>query len=368
MTDVSRKRKDLEDEDGASLAKRPRPILDEGPNILSLSDDVLLLILNKLCSSDLLALTCTSRRLASVASDESLWKRVDTSTHPLSASEFRKALKFVGHRTTAVRIGGNVADKRESVTASILETVEKKCPHLEEFILDGCYVDAKKITIGSFPKHIKKFGLVNCCVVNIPTKESYLFQMDKLLPHVENLDLSNSGWLSNHTLQAICKTDTLSEVNFRGCRRIGEVFVYTALATRFGFRHVKVMDLRDTSIGDTEVPCFGRLPEITHLYFGLTEPGREYQVPSGSESNGQITDRGVIAMCLGGSTGPDGSSKLIHLTLAYTQITDRCLNKIAAHLPLQFLDVRRTNVTRQGIEAYLGLRPRCKVFFDQPED
>ena len=39
---------------------------------------------------------------------------------------------------------------------------------------------------------------------------------------------------------------------------------------RFGFRSLEKLDLRDTSVGNSEVPCFGQLPKLTHLFFGHT--------------------------------------------------------------------------------------------------
>ena len=75
---------------------------------------------------------------------------------------------------------------------------------------------------------------------------SYFKDLDLHLPQLESIDLSNSGWLSNHSLQAIGKSDKLKRVILRGCKRIGEVFVYTALATRFGFQNTTYIDLRDT--------------------------------------------------------------------------------------------------------------------------
>ena len=64
--------------------------------------------------------------------------------------------------------------------------------------------------------------------------------------------------------------------------------VYTALATRFGFRNATFIDLRDTFVGDSEVTCFGRLPMITHLYLGKTKPTVHIAAPTNSESNGKI--------------------------------------------------------------------------------
>lgn len=193
----------------------------------------------------------------------------------------------MGKKTRVIRIGGNVYQKIESITQSILESISRICPNLDEFILDKCYINAERITIDKFPNTISIFGITNSNVINISDQRSYFYQMDRHLPFLESIDLSNSGWLSNHSLQAIGRCDTINRCNLVGCRRIGETFVYTALATRFGFRNTTFIDLRDTFVGDSEVTCFGRLPMITHLYLGKTNPTVHISAPTNSESNGK---------------------------------------------------------------------------------
>ena len=136
------------------------------------------------------------------------------------------------------------------------------------YTLHLIFIFLSRITISHFPKCVKKLALRNCTIVNINPKRSYLFEIDKLFPCLQILDLENGNWLSNHSLQSISKSQSLREINFQGCRQLGECFVYSALSTRFGFRNVKTIDLRDTHVGDSELPCFGRLPNITHLYLG----------------------------------------------------------------------------------------------------
>ena len=56
--------------------------------------------------------------------------------------------------------------------------------------------------------------------------------MDRHLPSLESIDLSNSGWLNNHSLQAIGRCDTINRCNFVGCRRIGETFGWKSVKYR----------------------------------------------------------------------------------------------------------------------------------------
>ena len=70
---------------------------------------------------------------------------------------------------------------------------------------------------------------------------------------LKSVDLTGSGWLSNHSLMALCKCEELTELNLNGCWRIGECFAYSALACRFGFRKLKKADLTDTKVTNSEV-------------------------------------------------------------------------------------------------------------------
>ena len=77
--------------------------------------------------SDLFALTQTCSRLSRVASDQTLWKKVETSPKPLSIAEFRKILPFLSEKTVHISIGGFLNHRNkmhnESVSPSILEVI-----------------------------------------------------------------------------------------------------------------------------------------------------------------------------------------------------------------------------------------------------
>jgi len=325
--------------------------------LLDLSDDVLLIILSYVGTHALLSVSDVCTRLLQISSDASLWERIDTTSQPMKVTQFRKLLKFMSNRTTSVSIGGDVHDV--SITPSLLESISIKCPMLEEFVLDGCCIDAESITISHFPKKVKKLALRNCSIEKISPRKSYMFGSDQHFESLEVLDLQNSNWLSNHSLQAISKIKSVREVNFKGCRLIGECFVYTAISTQMGFKNVKTVDLRDTHIGDNEVPCFGHLPNITHLYLGKTEKGAATSPPAGFESNGKITDRGVISMCL---SERGGGSLLEVLALLRSEITNRSLTNLASAFKLRKLDLQGCqNITDEGIQSYLLKRPTCQV-------
>lgn len=350
---MEKKRKLEESEDSAVIKRSKR----ENVEILDLSDDVLLYILSYLPTSDLLNLAETCQRLGCIAEDESLWKKIQMVGKQIPVARLRKVLKYLTAKTVSIKIGGAPGD-RQSITPAILQSFGEKCPNLDELVLEGCDIDAESIQLTHIPKTAKRLGLRSCNVVNIDPKKSYLYDLENLLPELEELDLTNAAWLSNHSLLAICKSQSLKAINFKGCSRLGECIVYSSLATRFGFRNVTHIDLRDTHVGDSEVPCFGRLPKLTHLYFGQST---EQSLPDGFESNGKITDRGVISLCLSEMEN-ERKGVLKVLTLMKSEITDKSLGKLAMAFALEKLDLSGcTHVTKDGIQTFITRRPACQV-------
>ena len=213
---------------------------------------------------------------------------------------------------------------------------------------------------------MKKLGFPKCQIVNIEslTQKSYFSKLDEILPSIESLDLYQGRWLSNHSLQGMCKSPTLSRLNLQGCTQVGETFVYTALATRFGFRNVTFLDLRDTFVGDSEVPCFGRLPNLEQIHFGRTGT-KELSHESSQdhfESRGVISDHGVVSLCM--SEEADKRSVIKVFSLTRTEISDKSLTKLAAVYPLKVLDITgSTKISNDAIQSYMKRRPTCSLIY-----
>ena len=95
--------------------------------------------------------------------------------------------------------------------------------------------------------------------------------------------------------------------------------------------------------------------------FYRTDKGAAASPPEGFESNGKITDRGVISMCL---SELDGGKLLEVLALLRSDITNRSLLKLATTFNLTKLDLRGCgNVTHEGIQSYLLHHPTCQVTY-----
>ncbi len=143
MEPESRKRRASAEKEKSPKVRRTEPPAQR-TFLLSLPDHVILEIVKLLNSSDLLRLSTVSMRMAAISADESLWKKVDTLERPLEPSQFRKLLKFLGEKTRTFHIGGFASQQKNSLTASILKEISKRCPDVEEFVLENCHIDAKE--------------------------------------------------------------------------------------------------------------------------------------------------------------------------------------------------------------------------------
>jgi len=106
--------------------------------------------------------------------------------------------------------------------------------------------------------------------------------------------------------------------------------------------------LRDTSIGDTEVQCFGRKEAVLELLVG-------------GDRGQKITDRGILSL-VSTSGAPAFQSKLQKLVMAGTCVTDKSLDLLARNLAsLKHLDVSCSKVTEEGTVKFSERRPDCQL-------
>ena len=195
------------------------------------------------------------------------------------------------------------------------------------------------------------------------------------------MDLSNCGWLSNHSLMSIAKLPELTELSLCGCFRMGDVFAYTALATKCGFKKLEDLDMRGTNIGDTEWSCFGRLPRIKRFLAGKVLPPeeerrekreKEGKVKEQEQQQGDsgldegLTDRGVSSLVMLVQQGHGGHPCLLEeLVLTKTGVTNGVMASVGRGFPaLRLVDARGTRVTEAGACDLKKARPECRVLFD----
>ncbi|XP_076225038.1 uncharacterized protein LOC116424184 isoform X4 [Nomia melanderi] len=347
------------------------------PHILDFSDDVLLNIFQYLSPQDLMAISLCCQRLGQVAQDKTLWRRVDFRALPIQLNDFLKEyIKFLQPMTTTLAIRSSpYTEEDDGLSPSFFNSIKTVCTQLKELIIEDYYINGDK------------------CLI-----------------------LSNCQWFTPHSLLVISKMPKLKELRLNSCHRLGECVAYTSLATRFGFKTLEILDLRDTALGDSEVGCFNCTKTLTHLYLerpsslGNTESVDQEPRPLVREallnppvyedahvaqfwaedgfrwvnySFGRclITDR---AICTLGSDTCDrriinNSAEGVivveedkrvfnnpHLkTLVvrnYPHVTNSSLVHLALNASsLEYLDVTGTSVTRQGVEAFKSQKANVKI-------
>lgn len=322
-------------------------------SIFSLSDDVLLGILKRLRSFDIINTSDTCIRLQTICADKSLWKAADFRGRGLGIKLLKKYLKNLNSETKSLAIEGCLnqragAAQIESLSEALLRDLKTKSPNLSTLILEKCFIDANKISFDMFPPTLQHLSVTNTEVINTPENASYFKDIGTLMPQIVTLDLSYSGWVPNHSLMAICKCPNLEELRLRGCFRMGECFAYTALACRFGFDKVTLFDFRDTEVGDIHTACFFGRPMVKTMLLGKD---------SGDNTDSKITDRSI--------SGSSSSTILEMLSLRNTKITDAGLKSICEKFPsLKKCDVRGTSVTKECVEESRKRLAKCQVLSD----
>ncbi|XP_076241529.1 uncharacterized protein LOC143183719 isoform X2 [Calliopsis andreniformis] len=339
------------------------------PHILDFSDDVLLNIFKYLSPQDLMAISLCCQRLSQIARDKTLWRIVDFRGSPMVLNDLKKYMKFLQPMTTTLAIRANsYSEKDAGLSPWFFNSIKSTCTQLKELIIEEYYINADK------------------CLI-----------------------LSNCQWLTPHSLLGISKMPNLKELRLNSCHSLGECVAYAGLATRFGFKKLEILDLRDTALSDSEVGFFNYTKTLTHLYLeypsslqfpveheaqplqreDLDEPvyedgslaeflvSDEFRWANYVLGRGLVTDR---AICTFGSSAcihnvEDGLLELKENILVfnkpnlktlvvrrYPYVTNSSLVHLALNVPsLEYLDVTGTSVTRQGVETFKSQKPNVKI-------
>lgn len=385
------------------------------PHVLDFSDDVLLNILKYLNPKDLMTISLSCQRLAQIVQDKTLWRRVDFRATPILLNDLKEYIKFLQPITISLAIRGDLYCENDTeLSLCFFNCIKTTCIQLKELIIEEYCINGDEIQITDFPRTIEKLSLEGCKIEHLRSNKSYFFRMNFHMPNLTCLILSNCQWFTPHSLLVISKMPKLKELRLNSCHRLGECVAYTSLATRFGFKTLEILDLRDTALGDSEVGCFSCTKTLTHLYLECPSSLRNAessdelrplqrealnQLPVYEDGNlaqffvedgfrwenymfGRclITDRAICA--LGSDTCDriinnsaeevivvEGDKRIFnnpHLkTLVvrnYPHVTNSSLVHLALNASsLEHLDVSGTSVTRQGVETFKSQRPNVKI-------
>ncbi|GLH12782.1 Protein of unknown function [Gryllus bimaculatus] len=319
------------------------------PPLLRLSDDVLLILMGQLDQRDLMNLGRTCQRLDAVSRDHTLWSKVDLRSHNIMLCQLRDFIEYLHPTTKLIASRGCLhlmnPPSRWTQACSprrALRDLSKACPRLETFIAVEHFFDARwkeadqvyvktwqmrmrvmmtmivavlvvvvmmvietLVSVTDFPPSLKNLTLKACEIYFLPKEKSYFHGIYKHMPNLEVLILDDCQWLTAHSLMAISKCPNLRELSLKSCRNLGECLVYTSLAARFGFKSLKILDVRETSLADNEISCFRKIDSLTHLFLACPRkrtPNDVDPVQACCQANGyhgrsnQVAD-GVCCSC-----------------------------------------------------------------------
>ncbi|XP_053658013.1 uncharacterized protein LOC128707091 [Anopheles marshallii] len=251
-------------------------------NILDLSDEILLLIFKHLDSNSLLLLSKVCSRFQRLVADKTLWAEADFTSVKLTTADVRQRISYLQPTTTKIlKLRGMTSVypaemwNVPTITVGILQTIATRYPLLERIELTEAYLDMNKINIIMFPHTLRALLFRKCAlsVQNINNQfvlphqqmRSFLSNMYKYLVRLEELTIEYCAWFDTHDLMVLSKLPNLRYLSLKGCANIKDSVPYASLATRFGFKKLEILDLRDTPISDSDVSCFNIVHSLKEL-------------------------------------------------------------------------------------------------------
>uniref|UniRef100_A0A182W7Z6 F-box domain-containing protein n=1 Tax=Anopheles minimus TaxID=112268 RepID=A0A182W7Z6_9DIPT len=264
----------------SNTTEPPWPTLNV--NMLDLSDEILLLIFQHLDSNSLLLLSKACSRLQGLVADKTLWMVADFTSTKLTTAEVRQRISYLQPATTkTLKVRGMTSVypaemwNVPTLTVGILQTVATRCTLLERLELTEAYLDMNKINIIMFPHTLRSLVFRKCAlsVQNVSNQfvlphqqmRSFLSNMYKYLVRLEELTIEYCAWFDTHDLMVLSKLPNLRYLSLKGCANIKDSVPYASIATRFGFKKLEILDLRDTPISDSDVSCFNIVHSLKEL-------------------------------------------------------------------------------------------------------
>lgn len=246
--------------------------LDEVFTLERFSDEVLFEIFKHLNTSSVYALKKTCRRFCDIVQDHRLWRDINTLEQRKTADSLKSVLEQAHKNTNSIKIKGYLGKADEepeidlkNVKQCILKHVIPKCENLTDLELQSVFVDFEAVKIQDFPKDIKRL-VFRDVYVRWPDNAPTVFQkMDKCLLCLEELRVESCTWFHPYDIMLFSKCPSLKLLSLRGCQNLLDFVPYGSMASRFGFKKLEHLDVRDTPITDSDLQCFNAVLTLKEL-------------------------------------------------------------------------------------------------------
>ncbi|XP_058832426.1 uncharacterized protein LOC131690563 [Topomyia yanbarensis] len=249
-------------------------------SLMDLSDEILMEIFLNLDSDSLISLSECCLRLNNFIKDKKLWTKADFSESQLGVQELLRKIKHLQVETRSLKIRGLTSLypldkwKTPTLTANLLAQINKRCPQLEHFEITEGYMDTNNMAIISFPPSIQTLVFRKCEADRSMASEirmGFLSKIDRTLQKLEELTIEYCSWFDTHDFMALSKVPHLRYLSLKGCANMKDSVPYASIATRFGFKKLEILDLRDTPISDSDVSCFNIVQSLKELLLECPE-------------------------------------------------------------------------------------------------
>lgn len=180
-------------------------------------------------------------------------------------------MHFLNPETRSFRVRGLASNHpfnswdNPTITANMLTMLADSCPNLQHLsVLEG-FVNFNKINIQNFPPSLRRLDLNRCEVPKPKIQQMFFHRIDTHMVHLEELCLEESYWFETHDLVLFSKMPALRVLNLKGSNSVMHCVPYASIASRYGFKRLEVLDLRDTPVADSDIQCFNVTTSLKQL-------------------------------------------------------------------------------------------------------
>lgn len=95
--------------------------------------------------------------------------------------------------------------------------------------------------------------------------QMFFHRIDTHMARLEVLCLEESYWFETHDLVLFSKMPELRVLNLNGSNSMTHCVPYASIASRYGFKKLEVLDLRNTPVSDSDIQCFNITSTLKEL-------------------------------------------------------------------------------------------------------
>lgn len=206
--------------------------------------------------------------------------------------ELLKRMHFLNQETKSFRIRGLTSNypfsswDNPTITGNMLTMLKDSCPHLETLSVVEGFINFNKvgdsensknktfsnhfpiipqINIQNFPPSLVRLELNKCEVPKPKMPQMFFHRIDTHMARLEELCLEDSYWFETHDLVLFSKMPELRVLNLNGSSSMTHCVPYASIASRYGFKKLEVLDLRNTPVSDSDIQCFNITSTLKEL-------------------------------------------------------------------------------------------------------